>query len=562
MAAVYHDSSVHLNNNNNNTRKQCTSTSCCSPLRLWRTLQTIIHNDSKDEFSRLCETTPTELITRVLLTSRLSNDPALYSPSQKSRVIQFPIHVRQEAVRKLGKPVTDLNPIQLALVLKNPLIAFHLLNFLKHNSTQQELVSFLNHSWGQRNTTLHLACFWNMSKLVRLLVDLGADINARNTRLVLPVDCCTNNECLALLSTSTQTTTTTTITTKTTTTPPATITQKINTKPLKPLQHRPSMLLKKAAERSMTTNAPTSLSPSPSPQQQQHPTGIVQVVQQNNHHDEITVTSEFFDKKSSPPASPLVEGDHHRGMMRMSPMSFSSSSSSSSFSSLSSIEDGTTKSDDLWTPPPSPMTIRAEKKNNFPSSTWTAMANTNNSDTQVVVGFPSSPPSPVPTRPACFPTIRTTKQEDEEKEKEQLVKVLQAFEDEERQQEQTEIKEQSAVAAVSSTTAKENFMVQPPPMKRQVRFDPRTVLIDACTRGDFAEFAEMIDAATTDMTDMYNRSLLHIALMNGHEKIAKHLVDSDKIDVNHADNNGRLCKGKKNLLSFFSTPTYTLVSYL
>ncbi|KAG2216876.1 hypothetical protein INT45_009407 [Circinella minor] len=522
MAAVYQTSS--LNNNNNNTQKQCTSTSCCSPLRLWRTLQTIIHNDSKDEFSRLCETTPTELITRVLLTSRLSNDPALYSPSQKSRVIQFPIHVRQEAVRKFGKPVTDSNPIQLALVLKNPLIAFQLLIFLKSNATVQELSQFLNHTWGQRNTTLHLACFWNMSKLVRLLVDLGADINARNTRLVLPVDCCTNNECLALLSITTiptTTTTTTTLTTKNTG-----MTQKVNTKSTKNLQHRPSMLLKKAAERSMTTHIPTLLSPSPSPQQQQEEEGIVQVVRQNNHHDEITATNEFFDSKKSSSPSPL-EGDHQRAIMRMSPMSFSSSSSSSSFSSLSSVEDGTTKSDDLWTPPPSPMTIITEKNNNnFPPTSWTTTTAT--SDTHVIMGFSSSPPSPVPTRPACFPTIRTNKQEDEEEEvKEQMINVLKAFKEEEQNQEQTEM--------IKSSTHKESSFTC---IKRQVRFDPKTILVDACTRGDFPEFIEMINLVTSDMTDMYNRSLLHIALMNGHEKIAKHLIDSDKIDVNHADNNG------------------------
>ncbi|KAI7847908.1 hypothetical protein BDC45DRAFT_471979 [Circinella umbellata] len=519
MAAVYQNSSL---SNNNNTQKQCTSTSCCSPLRLWRTLQTIIHNDSKDEFSRLCETTPTELITRVLLTSRLSNDPALYSPSQKSRVIQFPIHVRQEAVRKFGKLVTDLNPIQLALVLKNPVIAFQLLVFLKNNATVQELTQFLHHTWGQRNTTLHLACFWNMSKLVRLLVDLGADTNARNTRLVLPVDCCTNNECLALLSppptTTIPTTTPTTLTTKNTG-----VAQKVNTNSTKPLQHRPSMLLKKAAERSMTTHVPTLLSPSPSPQQEEEER-IVQVVGQNNHHDEITATNEFFDTKKPLSPSPL-EGDHQRGILRMSPMSFSSSSSSSSFSSLSSVEEGTTKSDDLWTPPPSPMTIITEKKNNnFPPASWT----TATSGTHVIMGFSSSPPSPVPTRPACFPTMRTNKQEEnEEQVKEQMIKVLKAFKDEEEQQEQTEM--------IKSSTPKESSFGC---IKRQVRFDPKTILVDACTRGDFPEFIEMMNLATSDMTDMYNRSLLHIALLNGHENIAKHLIHSDKIDVNHADNNG------------------------
>ncbi|KAI9267924.1 hypothetical protein BDA99DRAFT_504378 [Phascolomyces articulosus] len=515
MAAVYHDSLPHhhLNNNNNTARKQCSSASCCSPLRLWRTLQTIIQKDAKEEFSRLSESTPQELFTRVLLTSRLANDPSLYSPSQKSRVIQFPLQVRQEAVRKLGKPTTDLNALQLALVLKSTSVAFQILGYLKQHASKQQLDTFLGHVWGQRNTTLHLACFWNMSRLVRLLLDLGADTMTRNTRLVLPVDCCTNTDCLVLLSTTT--TNTTTRQKSTTSTPP-----------LKPLQQRPSMLLKKAAERSMSSNTPPPalLTPSPSPRP-------VQVIQPSTCHQQHEITpTEFFDKKSPPPpSSPLVvsENDHHRAMIRMSPMSFSSSSSSSSFSSLSSTEDGTIKSsDDLWTPPPSPMTTTITKKNNtFPSSSpppspscWSPIHDDENTTTTVVMGFPSSPPSPVPTRPACFPTMRSILPHDND-------------DDDGDEEVQQEIK--NTLSLVSASPEPEQK-----PRRRQVRFDPKVVLMDACTRGDLSETIDLLDSATSDMNDAYNRSLLHIALMNGHEKIVKLLIDSNKMDVNHADNNG------------------------
>ncbi|KAI9493535.1 hypothetical protein BDB00DRAFT_872214 [Zychaea mexicana] len=515
MAAVYHDSPPH-HHHHNNTRKQSTSASCCSPLRLWRTLQTIIHNDAKEEFARLCDTNPAELITRVLLTSRLSNDPALYTPSQKSRVIQFPIHVRQEAVRKFGKPATDLNALQLALLLKSFSIAFQLLLFLRQHASPAELSQFVNHVWGQRNTSLHLACFWNMHRLVRLLVDLGADTKVRNVRLVAPPDCCTNSECLALFSTTSPSSPPPSPATVTAPVPIPTPTKPAQTKPL---QQRPSMLLKKAAERSMTTTLlPSSPSPSPQPRPQ--------VI---HHHDDSAAVAaitpaEYLDKKSPPP---LAE-DHHRAMMRMSPMSFSSSSSSSSFSSLSSIEEGTAKSDDLWTPPPSPMTI-ADKNAFPPSSPWSPT--TVHDDTSVVVGFPPSPPSPVPTRPACFPSVRKIRSEVVEQHSQQLQEQQQQQQQHEEQQQEMESEQQHQPQSSPVPSA-------PPPQRRHVRFDPQVVLVDACTRGDLPELLSMIDAATHYMNDAYNRSLLHIALMNGHEKIAKCLIDSQKIDVNHADNNG------------------------
>ncbi|KAI7874686.1 hypothetical protein K492DRAFT_174272 [Lichtheimia hyalospora FSU 10163] len=327
---------------------QCNSTSCNSPHRLWRTLQTIIQTDAKDEFLRLCKRTPTDIIVRVLLTSRIANDPALYSPSQKSRVVQFPRQVRPEAVRKFGKSATDLNAVQLALIdvdknnnnNNNGQMAILILNFLREHATSMECHQFVNHIWGQGNTTLHLACFWNMSRLVRLLLDMdnnGASmLNRKNARLITPRDCCSSSSVLALLTPpkrATRASVPIVTTTPIATTKPAidvcTTTTTLPSPPPTPTgtTSRPSMLLKKATEkRGFLAYGST---PSPT---------IVAAVQ-----------TEYFQQQQkpvTPPPNPTSE-------TKFVPMTFSSStSSSSSFSSMSSAEG---KDDHCWTPPPSPI---------------------------------------------------------------------------------------------------------------------------------------------------------------------------------------------------------------
>ncbi|MCQ9191633.1 ankyrin repeat domain-containing protein, partial [Escherichia coli] len=56
------------------------------------------------------------------------------------------------------------------------------------------------HTWGYRNTSLHLAAFFGMPTLVQLLLDLGADPLVINRKNMAPADCCAGNDaCLSLL---------------------------------------------------------------------------------------------------------------------------------------------------------------------------------------------------------------------------------------------------------------------------------------------------------------------------------------------------------------------------
>lgn len=332
---------------------QCNSASCNSPHRLWRTLQTIIQNDAKDDFLRLCKYTSPDILVRVLLTSRIANDPALYSPSQKSRVVQFPHRVRLEAVRKFGKSATDLNAVQLALIdvdknnNNDGQMAILILNFLREHATSMECHQFVNHIWGQGNTTLHLACFWNMSRLVRLLLNMdnggAAMLNRKNALSISARDCCSSSSVSALLtpikcSTGSSVPTVTTVPINTTKASAdvcatTTATAALPSPPPTPTGTtcRPSMLLKKATEkRGFLAYGST---PSPT---------VVASVQ-----------TEYFQQQQkpvTPPPTPTSASVNTEA--KFVPMTFSSSTSSSSFSSLSSTEG---KDDLCWTPPPSPI---------------------------------------------------------------------------------------------------------------------------------------------------------------------------------------------------------------
>lgn len=74
--------------------------------------------------------------------------------------------------------------------------------------------------------------------------------------------------------------------------------------------------------------------------------------------------------------------------------------------------------------------------------------------------------------------------------------------------------------------------------EKKVRFDPRVIMMDSCVRGDEKEFTEWMDELNIrEIKDVQNRSLLHIALMHGHE----HLVDDliHKVDINQPDHDGK-----------------------
>jgi ankyrin repeat protein len=274
------------------SKKPCTSASCCSPSRLWKQIQTIINTDSREEFRKLTDsTTKLPHVVNVLLTSRLSNNPILY---YNKPIIQ----IDRRLIDKFGKSLssaTDLNALEIALLQRHDYIAYHIIMTLKRNTSIEQMKQFLNHQFNNGFTSLHLACFWGMSKLVRLLLEEGANPFGSNKRQLRPIDCTTHKEIIAILKEKEEeekmSVTTTTTTTAT----------RVNSG---------SLLLKKAEK------------------------SIIQ--QQHMDNNMILIHGMTTDDKTS--ITPI-----------MSPLSFSSSSSSSSsFSSLSSFEY-------QWTPPTSPI---------------------------------------------------------------------------------------------------------------------------------------------------------------------------------------------------------------
>lgn len=189
-------------NGHHHADKKCTSATCCSPSKIWKAIQTAIATDDKDGIVKLCQQDPdrTVQVKDVLLTSRLHNDASLYPPSHKHRVLQFDKSIRREATTLFGKSVTDLNALQVALFQEKEDMGLQVLTFLRQHAAQpSEIQSFVNHVWGQRNTSLHLACYYGMPRLVRLLLELGADPNAVNERQIKPIDCSKDPECRAAI---------------------------------------------------------------------------------------------------------------------------------------------------------------------------------------------------------------------------------------------------------------------------------------------------------------------------------------------------------------------------
>ncbi|KAI9007953.1 hypothetical protein CLU79DRAFT_777235 [Phycomyces nitens] len=490
MAAVLNDSP--------HPTKQCTSASCCSPSRLWKSIQTMIATDARDAFATLSQDPErAPHLTRVLLTLRAANDPLLFPASHKHRVIQFDLPIRAEAVRKFGKPVTDLNAIQLALLQRRDGMAHLILGFLRQTASPKEVKVFVNHLWGQRNSSLQVACFLNMPRLVRLLLDCGADPTFRNARNLGPVDC-SHPDCLSALGPQSPVKKTSvampTITSRpraassaaaiSTTTAIATITNPPRQSAVQPL---PSLLMKKAAQGTDEAREPIRL---PIPQEYFASVHIGQKKRPGHHQDIYPVPDDLLSRPS------------------LSPLSFSSSSSTSSFSSLSSVEEpiqdtpkpaSSAPVDRCWSPP--------VLGSGPPSSEWD--------------GWTDESALKLP-RPSCFPSVPTDYQH-------QAAEEDADEEDDDDDEEDWTIEEKLA-----------------PP--RQVHFMPQIVLIDACVRGDLPELTEIIDRTIEQSGifsmrhttgDVHDRSLLHLALMHGHESMVRYLVKEANINMNHPDNDGK-----------------------
>ncbi|KAI9271844.1 hypothetical protein BDA99DRAFT_534312 [Phascolomyces articulosus] len=184
--------------------KKCTSATCCSRSKIWKAIQTAIAMDDKKGLTLMFQDQERiPHIKTVLIKERNMNDASALPPSHKHRILQFDKTLRLEANSKFGKSVTDLNGLQVAMFQGREDIACQLLQFLRQQASLTELDSFLGHVWGKGNSSLHLACFHGMPRLVQLLLDMGADPHVMNACHFKPADCCKDPGCLALLEKAT-----------------------------------------------------------------------------------------------------------------------------------------------------------------------------------------------------------------------------------------------------------------------------------------------------------------------------------------------------------------------
>ncbi|KAI8071496.1 hypothetical protein BC940DRAFT_234410, partial [Gongronella butleri] len=183
----------HQHQHGNGDKKKCNSASCNSPSRLWRSIQLLIADKNKQDLIKLCQqdgASSTDAVLQVILRSRLANDASYYPASHRHRVLQLP----QGSVSShgtLGRSVADLNALQLAMFHGQEAIACYFVSWVGQHGSKNEVSLFLNHLWGQRNNSLHLACFLGMPRLAKLLLDAGVPADSVNGKLKTPLDCCT-----------------------------------------------------------------------------------------------------------------------------------------------------------------------------------------------------------------------------------------------------------------------------------------------------------------------------------------------------------------------------------
>ncbi|KAF7729845.1 hypothetical protein EC973_003579 [Apophysomyces ossiformis] len=444
--------------NSHQHTKGCTSATCCSPSRLWKTIQSLISSDNKEEFRKLCQDSDRgPHVLNVLLTCRNANDASLYPASHKHRVIQHDPSIRRQALLHFGKSVGDLNALQLALFHRKEALAIQLLLYLRSHAQPSKLTLFVNHVWGDKNTSLHLACFLGMPRLVRLLLELGADPNAKNARQVTPADC-SNKECLTILqkySPEDQTLPAgSTVQKKTpvkTTTKTTTAKGRLSVPPTpmetEPDFHRPSMLLQKANEISdpmATLPFPIMTMPTPSAL-----TGDYFAMPDAKKKMHFSLPAALSPVEEEEDDDDDSEDDNYANRLL-----------SSSLHEDEEIEKPSTP-DLVWSPPPSP-TLRLSC-------------------------YHASPAQP------------------------------------------------RSILVDRSQLTTANIRRQ-----RQVHFEPEVALTDACHRGDLEEIAQLTrqkKPPDIQCVGIQKRSALHLALMRGHDKVVKYLVDIG-VDTDQKDADG------------------------
>lgn len=195
---------AYKNNNIKNTKNAAAGGhgKCCnSDTKVWKTIQTVLKSNDIQAWAELVgDEHRVPQLAHVLLKNRLENDVRRMSPSQRHQLLQFNKDIRAESMQLFGVSVKDLNAVQVALFHGNEEIACQVVRFVSEHATANELRLFLNHTWGYRNTSLHLAAFFGMPTLVQLLLDLGADPLVINRKNMAPADCCAGNDaCLSLL---------------------------------------------------------------------------------------------------------------------------------------------------------------------------------------------------------------------------------------------------------------------------------------------------------------------------------------------------------------------------
>lgn len=151
-------------------KQKCTSATCCSPSRLWRSVQLVIGENNQQGLLKLCQD-PVRgpHVLDVVLTQRLANDASLYLASNKHRVLRLD----PDGVALFGKSATDLNALQVALFHRHEDVACTLLELVRDHAVARDRQLFVTHTWGKRNDSLALACYLGMSKVVKLLLDMG-----------------------------------------------------------------------------------------------------------------------------------------------------------------------------------------------------------------------------------------------------------------------------------------------------------------------------------------------------------------------------------------------------
>ncbi|KAI8054881.1 hypothetical protein BDF21DRAFT_311008, partial [Thamnidium elegans] len=169
--------------------KGCNSSSCCSPAKLWRTIQTLIKDNNRKGLVDFFKDSRIEHIVRVALTSRISNDSSMLPPSQRHKLVKMPTNATDWS-RYLGKSLSDLNSLQLALISSSEPMVLTLLAQLRQHATPLELKHFVNHVYGQGNSSLHLAVFLKRYQVVKVLLELGCKPDHVNARNKNALDCC------------------------------------------------------------------------------------------------------------------------------------------------------------------------------------------------------------------------------------------------------------------------------------------------------------------------------------------------------------------------------------